>query len=413
MRFLLGAMLFFDKCVTFAKNCVMRKTRLLLPLLALLCLAPRVWGQGVAESGFNLIVVGDPQPQTKAQLSSLEQEIIPQIGAIVEEYRAQSNLPTAILLTGDVVWDTTKFLPRVKRAFESLGVPVYAVIGNHDHARKRNRAEERAERPYVETFGERNQAFVMGKTIFLTFDNIIYNPDKTYYEGVDARQLVWLSEKMREVPEDMRVAVCMHAPATRLWRGELRSYALPIVDIVGDRELHFITGHAHRHFTATLSPTLIEHSVAQVSGNLWFAPICSDGTPRGVFCIEERNGQWRWHHRMLGKGADERLVVWREGEAYGCEDYVVVKVVGWDDRWRVEWSENGVEMGAMEQVEMKDPDYMYYVDNEANYRKIFMNRLHRSASKRNHYYRLQRTSENSDITITATDRFGRTYTVQL
>ena len=116
---------------------------------------------------------------------------------------------------------------------------------------------------------------------------------------------------------------------------------------------------------------------------------------------------------MLGKGADERLVVWREGEAYGCEDYVVVKVVGWDDRWRVEWSENGVAMGAMEQVEMKDPDYMYYVDNEANYRKIFMDRLRRSASKRNHYYRLQRTSENSEITITATDRFGRTYTVQL
>ena len=63
----------------------MRKTRLLLSLLALLCLAPSVWGQGAAEEGFNLIVVGDPQPQTKAQLRSLEQEIIPQIGAIVEQ----------------------------------------------------------------------------------------------------------------------------------------------------------------------------------------------------------------------------------------------------------------------------------------------------------------------------------------
>ena len=70
-----------------------------------------------AQEGFNLIVVGDSQPQTKRQLEELEREIIPQIGEIVKEYKASSNLPVAILLTGDVVWDTTKFLPRVKRAF--------------------------------------------------------------------------------------------------------------------------------------------------------------------------------------------------------------------------------------------------------------------------------------------------------
>ena len=86
------------------------------------------------QAGFNLIVVGDTQPQSSEQIARLEGEILPQIRTIAEEY-ATSQYPTAVILTGDVVWDTMAFLPRVKSMFETLGVPVYAVIGNHDHDR--------------------------------------------------------------------------------------------------------------------------------------------------------------------------------------------------------------------------------------------------------------------------------------
>ena len=102
----------------------MRKIVSILLLFATLCGVDIASAQEDAKRGFNLIVVGDPQPQTKAQMESLEREIIPQIGDIVEEYRAESELPIAILLTGDVVWDTMAFLPRVKRAFESLCMPL-------------------------------------------------------------------------------------------------------------------------------------------------------------------------------------------------------------------------------------------------------------------------------------------------
>lgn len=391
----------------------MRKLRLIFAILATLGSVVVASAQQPSDDGFNLIVVGDPQPQTKAQLRELEQVIVPQIAKIVEEYRAESDRPTAILLTGDVVWDTMRFLPRVKSAFESLGVEVYAVIGNHDHNRAFFRKDARAEKPYVKTFGPRNQSFMLGETLFLTLDNIMFNPNKTYREEVDAMQLLWLESEMANHPEARRVALCMHASATDFNSGIIKPYAQPMVDIVGDRELHFVTGHRHRHNTAEHTPQLYEHSVAQVSGNLWFAPICSDGTPRGVFCIEERNGEWQWHHRMLGRGADDRLVVWREGQVEGSDEYVVVKVVGWDDKWRVEWSENGVSMGAMEQVEMYDPDYMHYVEYEADYGKKYLERLRRSATLRSHYYRLRRTVENSKITITATDRFGRKFEVKL
>ena len=73
-------------------------------LLASLFCALLTTAATAQESGFNLIVVGDVQPQKEWQLDTLKQEIIPAIASIVEEYRA-TNYPTAILLTGDVAWD--------------------------------------------------------------------------------------------------------------------------------------------------------------------------------------------------------------------------------------------------------------------------------------------------------------------
>lgn len=390
----------------------MRKIGILLALLATLNINSYATAQEVNKSGFNLIVVGDSQPQTKKQLTELEDVIIPQIGVVVEEYRA-TGLPTAILITGDVVWDTMRFLPRVKHAFESLGVPVYAVIGNHDHNKRHTRNQQRAEQNFTNTFGPRNQSFELGETLFVTFDNIDYTAFSGYGEEIDSKQLIWLSELMEQTPHDKRIAVCMHASATDFNSGKLKPYIKPLVSILDGREIHFITGHRHHHDTADISESIVEHNVAQVNGNLWYAPIGSDGMPRGVFCIEERNGVWQWQHRILGESRDEQLVLYPMHRVKEHEEYVVVKVIGWDDKWRVDWSENGEWRGAMEQIEILDPDYIYYVDNEANYSKKYMERLRKSAHTHKHYFRCKPTMENSEITITATDRFGRIFTTTI
>ena len=383
--------------------------KLFTSLIALLLYTASVAAQ---QSGFNLVVVGDPQPQTEEQITRLERDIIPQIATIVDEYKA-TGYPTAILLTGDVVWDNMDFLPRVKADFEALGVPVYAVIGNHDHNKHHKNNQPRAEQDYINAWGERNQAFMLGETLFVTLDNIDYATKESYSLKVDADQLIWLAEVMDEYADVEHVAVCMHAPATSHRTGGFIPYAKPIVRIIGERKIDLITGHGHRHFTADHTPEIIEHSVAQVNGNLWFAPICSDGTPLGVFCVEERDGEWMWHHRILGKDADEALITYPVGRVAEHEEYVVVKVVGWDSKWQLSWSENGSYMGAMEQISILDPDYMYYVENEADYREKYMKRLRRSARPHRHYFRCKPTSENSEITITATDRFGRVYTTTL
>lgn len=370
--------------------------------------------RGMAQGrGFNLIVVGDPQPQTEEQLSRLEHDIIPRIRSVVEEYRTTSTLPIAILLTGDVVWDTMEFLPRVKSMFEELGVPLYAVIGNHDHDRNVVADEPRAESCYVATFGERYYTFELGDTRFFALDNIAYNSYDDYSIDISKEQLRWLRKLVHKTPFAKRIAVAMHAPLVDYRSGEPLPYARKLLRLFRNRTVHFITGHRHRHATADIRPNAIEHSVAQVSGNLWFAPICADGTPQGVFCIEERDFDWQWHHRILDEDADHRLVVWGEGEVAQNEEYVVVKVIGWDDKWRVEWMENGENMGAMEQIMMVDTDYLDYVDNVADYDDVIMARLRRSALPAHHYFRCRRSSQNSNITIVATDRFGRRFSVHV
>lgn len=387
----------------------MRKLGIFLAFFTSLLTINIATAEEIKSNGFNLIVVGDSQPQTKKQLTELKEVIIPQIGTIVEEYRA-TGYPTAILITGDIVWDTMRFLPRVKEAFESLGVPVYTVIGNHDHNRFHRYNEERAERNYIKTFGPRNQSFELGETLFLTFDNINYY--RSANEEIDSQQLIWLSELMEQTPSDKRIAVCMHASATDFTKGVLKPYIKPLVSILGNREIHFITGHRHHHDTADISERIFEHNVAQVNGNLWYAPIVADGTPRGVFCIEERNGEWQWQHRILGESAEKQLIIYPMQRVKEHEEYIVVKVIGWDDKWNLEWSEDGEMKGSMEQIEILDPDYMYYVENEAKYAEKYMERLRKSAHPHKHYFRCKPTSEGSHITITATDRFGRVFTAE-
>lgn len=362
------------------------------------------------NQGFNLIVVGDPQPQTEEQITRLEEEIIPQIATIVEEYQA-TGYPTAIILTGDVVWDTMEFLPRVKADFKALGVPVYAVIGNHDHDRAIENDEPRAEQAYIETFGPKYYTFTLGDTRFFALDNIDYKNYDNYTIGISREQRRWLRRELKQVVNNQRIAILMHAPATDFRTGEVIPYAKRLIRLAEGHELHFITGHRHRHNTADIAPNIIEHSVAQVNGNLWFAPMCSDGTPQGVFCIEERNGEWTWQHRILETNCP--LIVWQEGETAGYEKDVIVKIIGWDEKWTVEWSENGEIHGAMEHIEICDPGYLYYVEHTAQYNDIIMQRLRRSAHPNKGYFRCQRTEPNSHITITATDRFGRVYTVEI
>lgn len=392
----------------------MRLNRAAIILFFAICaICNRALAQSSGATGFNLIVVGDTQPQTEEQITRLEREILPEIEAIIREYDTSDTTPEAVLLTGDVVWDTMPYLPRVKAMFESLGVELFTVIGNHDYDRTIVGNEPRAMRQYRRCFGRPYRATTLGNTRLILLDNILYTSYDDYSIGIDRRQMRWLRRTIRRTPEQMTLAIAMHAPATDFRTGELLPYAHEIIAMAEGRELHLITGHRHQNTTHYINPTTTEHSVAQVNGNLWFAPLCVDGTPRGVLRIEERDAEWSWQFHALGHEAEYQMKAYPMGSVAGCEEYIVVKIWGWDDRWSVTYSEAASEPKAMEQIAIYDPDYIDYVENVADYPAIIMERLRHSAQRTAHYFRIKPTSGSGRGTITATDAFGRSYSLSI
>ena len=386
----------------------MKNLRLILANILLLT-TPLAMAQDIDNGGFNLIVLGDTQPQTEEQLARFESEIMPAIAAIVEEYDREDDIPEAILITGDVVWDTMEFLPRIKEMFAPLGIPLYTVPGNHDYDRKIEGRERRALRDYRRTFGKRYYATKLGYYTLIGLDNILYNSYFDYSLGIDRAQMRWLKRAIRRTPHDRALLLAMHAPAYDARKGALIPYAQQIIDLAEGRQLHLITGHGHRNNTFDISDNIVEHCVAQVNGNLWFAPLCADGTPRCVLIVEGRGREIEWYFRTLEHSAEHQMVAWREGEVKDNEEYIVVKIWGVDAKWSVCCSEDGTTWHTMEPITIVDPEYIEYVENEASYSDIIMERLRRSAIPASHFFRYRRADKNNSVTITATDRFGRSY----
>ncbi|MDE6861801.1 MAG: metallophosphoesterase [Alistipes sp.] len=229
-----------------------------------------------AAEGYELLAVGDPQPQTEEQMARLAGEVMPELEKIVEECRERNSLPEVGIILGDIVWDRMYLMPGVKQEFAKLGIPFYPVIGNHDHDLECDNDFDAAH-AYRDNFGPTYYAFNLGDTYFIVLDDIEYYGRKEYDERINDEQLAWLEKYTQYVPKGSRVCVAMHAPAMKYWRGR---YQQPsnrrLFKLFADYELHLLTGHTHINSNYDVAPGVVEHNVAQINGNLWHAPLNSD-----------------------------------------------------------------------------------------------------------------------------------------
>ena len=203
---------------------------------------------------------------------------------------------------------------RPQTQFASLGIPVYGVIGNHDHDRNKYTDREATEN-YRNHFGPTYYAFDMGRTHYIVLDDIVYHGAKKYDEQIDSLQLAWAAEYARRLPAGSRVCVAMHAPAMKAWKGnQVMESAARLMDAFAGHELHFITGHTHVNSNYDIREGVVEHNVAQICGNLWYDPINKDGTPKGYQLFRECGGEFSWEYRSLGSPAVRQLRVWQPGQ---------------------------------------------------------------------------------------------------
>ena len=235
---------------------------------------------------YELLAIADPQPKTEEHFRRLRSEVMPALQAATADGKTRGANQAAILL-GDIVWDSPELFAGVKAEFAGLGVPVYGVIGNHDHDLNKYTDREATEN-YRRHFGPTYYAFDMGRTHYVVLDDIVYHGARKYDEQIDSMQLRWAAAYAERLPAGSRVCFAMHAPAMKSWRDERRvmESAETLMDAFAGHEIHFISGHTHINSNFDIREGAMEHNVAQICGNLWRDPINRDGTPKGWLCLE-------------------------------------------------------------------------------------------------------------------------------
>lgn len=360
-------------------------------------------------AGYELLAIADPQPKTEAHFERLSTEIIPVLKSRCALAAAEAT-PQAALILGDIVWDSPQLMAGVKRLFGELGIAVYPVIGNHDHDLTVNDDDASAAN-YRRHFGPTYYAFDLGRTHYIVLDDIVYHGKKRYDEQLDSLQLDWASRYARLLPQGSRVCIAMHAPVYKAWIAHTMESIEPLLAAFAGFELHFITGHTHINSNYELRDGVTEHNVAQLCGNLWHDPMNADGTPKGYQLFREEGDSFAWQYQRLDEPAQRQLKVWLPGQTAANPDRLVVKAWNWDSYWTVVWYEDGCYKGSMQRTRMADPDYTARLDS---LRGAGVKLARPQAARPAVFYFTARPSAGTrEVTVVATDRFGRRYTEQV
>lgn len=367
-------------------------------------------GFGVPGGRYRLIALADPQPLGEMAYRRLEQE---GFAALKEErLRADAeNIPVISVIMGDIVWDNLQTYPRMKQLLDDTGLPVYTVIGNHDHDLQLA-DDVQAAHVYRYFFGPEYYAFNAGNDYFIVLDDLLYAGNKKYQEGMDQRQLDWVKAYLQYVPKGSHLFVCIHAPAYFYKPAYRMLRADELMALFEGYEVTVLSGHTHVNYNHSITPHIREYNMAAL-GSLWWkedSKLNHDGTPFGyhVFDFDGRRLTNYW--KSLYHDKEYQLKAYLPGTVEGHDSELVVKVWNWDERWTVEWMEDGKSKGTMKRFGGTDPDYAAYVDKQRmkGDKKISVGRL--PMKEVPFFFSARPSSKARVVVIKATDPYGNTYT---
>jgi len=248
------------------------------------------------KSQFNVIVTGDPQPYNLEHVGYYLNDIV------AEMMNYESDFYIAL---GDIVEDDLRMYDRLNRGVKHLEIPAYNVIGNHDMNLKAENNSFKAE-TFKRVFGPDYYSFNYDKVHFVVLNSIQYdgwneeeNKHGRYYGGFDDKQLEWVANDLKLVPEDYLVVIVTHIPITEPAMKEATIRKL-FDRLKGRKHLLSIAGHRHKienmsfdeskHWNETVD---FPYLVAGAACGAWWSKVKDergiplsvgqDGSPNGFF----------------------------------------------------------------------------------------------------------------------------------
>ncbi|MDX5480521.1 MAG: calcineurin-like phosphoesterase family protein [Hymenobacteraceae bacterium] len=369
------------------------------------------------DTKHNFVVWADPQIISKEDGEQLKKESAPDLKKLVSSY--PKNTLFHGIGCGDLVWDKFELFDDYQEALAITGIPFFQVIGNHDMNLDARTDEGSAEK-FKELFGPTYYSFNRGEVHYVVLDDVFFiGTAKKYIGYLTERQLAWLEQDLAHVKPGSTVVVNVHIPVYTNQHVRNKDKEESIGGVVSNRKelyrilepykAHIMSGHTHFNEKITERANIVEHVHGTVCGAWWTGPICYDGTPSGYGVYEVNGSEVQWYYKSTGQPKEHQLRVYPAGAVADKPEHIAANVWNWDPEWKVEWLEDGKNMGQMERMTTLDPLSV---------------ELHLGAAKpsrhkwvepqlTDHMFFAKPSAGARSITVQATDRFNNIYKQEL
>ena len=257
------------------------------------------------EESFSVIMIGDPQCKTAANVSRWQKESIPSIVSVAKETDPSHPMLFAMTL-GDITHDNTVQWDPMYASMSSVSLgdgrylPFFQTIGNHDHDAAQSDFYD-AQENFATRFGPLDYSFNRGKVHIVSMDNVVgyHSTGSTwqYYAGYSDEQLEWLKQDLALVPDkaSKMVLLCGHIPfragggsTTGSNVNKSRHYADVLNLLKQFKEAHLMIGHTHynqnyihTNYVAAGGQPIYEHIHGAACGSWWTCHSNVTGGPNG------------------------------------------------------------------------------------------------------------------------------------
>ena len=268
---------------------------------------------------FTLLALADVQIGRDDEVTMLDEEVLPLLIPYVQQ---ELEAPVYGISLGDLVWDNMPFHSVYKEQIRKIGVPVFQVIGNHDHDKAIGMDTE-ADHSFRAAFGPTYYSYNIGDCHFVVLDDVLYTGSSNYTAEITEAQMAWLEQDLKHVPKDKLIII-----------GVLMSCDLLILDDLGTEmptaftqsalyalldgyNVRILSGHSHNNYTTTISETIEENTLGAVMGAYWNGEeLCNDGSPRGYAVYEiEGNRIANWYYKGTAYPKEYQMYLYGPGQA--------------------------------------------------------------------------------------------------
>lgn len=353
---------------------------------------------------FTYISISDPQMRTDKHYERWMAESVPELMRVCDSI-AKNNEVVSVSL-GDLVWDNMPMFDKYETSYSGIKGTFFQCIGNHDFDLRYQGLQNMpygtpvyAEMQYQRHFGPCDYSFNIGKVHFITMQSINYYGGRTYREALTQTQLNWLTKDLSYVPKGSLVFVNMHAAC---WNAVSNTgnvaNAKALKEILKDYNVHTFAGHTHFFQNNIVDDNLYEHNIGAVCGGWWTGEVNRCGAPNGFLLVDVDGTNVRWHYKATKQSQAVQMKLYSTGEFSNQKDYVVANIWDWDKLSTVEYMEDGVRKGSMEQFTDEDEAW-HSQDLKAD----------RSLCLTSHLFRAKPSPGTKELTVIFHNQFGEEY----